>query len=121
VAALIRLLVVGSLALLGFLGAAPAHADPAPACPSSCTPGRSRRSSQSGDPATTSTSTIGPEATTSTLAPLGGDAPSIIRRPGEERNRPANTLGVVVGVVMFVGWIGAGALMFLRAHRRRRT
>lgn len=120
-AALTRLLVVGVLALLGFLGAAPAHAEATPVCASSCAPGRSRRSAQGGDPAATSTSTTEPVATTSTLASLGGDAPSIIRRPNEERDRPANTLGVVVGVVMFVGWIGAGAVMFVRARRRRRA
>lgn len=119
-AALARLLVVGALALLGFLGAAPAHAEVAPVCVSSCSPGRSKRAGQGGDPTTTSTATTEPEATTSsTLAPLAGDGPSIIRRPGEERDRPANTLGVVVGVVMFVGWIAAGMLMFWRARRRR--
>jgi hypothetical protein len=117
-APLVRLLVVGALALVGFIGASPAHAEVAPLCAPTCAPSRSKRSGQSGDPGATSTTITEPSATTTTQAPLGGDAPSIIRRPGEERDRPANTLGVVVGIVMLVGWIAGGAVMFLRARRR---
>ena len=118
-ALLARLLVVGALAVVGFLGAAPAHADVASSCSPTCSSGRTKRSGGAQDERSGTSTTTEPEATTTTLAPLGGDAPSIIRRPGEETDRPANTLGVVVGVVMLLGWIAGGAIMFLRAHRRR--
>lgn len=115
-----RFVAAGILAGLALMGAGPVHAEATPACTASCPSSRSRRTSATrataGEPPTTV-----PAATTtaSTLEPLGGDAPSIIRKPGEERNRPSNDLGFIIGLGMFVGWIGTGALMFRRAARRR--
>ena len=51
------------------------------------------------------------------VAQVQEEGPDIIPDPNGEA-RPANVGGVVVAVVLLVGWLVAGLLLFRRARRR---